>query len=137
MIKYVDNLTNIEPRMLEGFFVGWPKHPDKDTHYRLLAQSTQIVLAVDAEKDRVVGFINAISDCVLSAYIPLLEVLPDYQKRGIGRELVERLMKKLGNLYMVDLVCDKDLEKFYRHFGFRLYHAMMYRNFDRQDGRAE
>ena len=31
---------------------------------------------------RVVGFVTAISDGVLSAYIPLLEVLPEYQGAG-------------------------------------------------------
>ena len=34
-------------------------------------------LALD--KDTVVGFATATSDAVLSAYIPLLEVLPEYQ----------------------------------------------------------
>ena len=44
---------------------------------------------VDGERSgQVVGFITAISDGVLSAYIPLLEVLPGWRSQGIGGELV-------------------------------------------------
>ncbi|WP_218212220.1 GNAT family N-acetyltransferase, partial [Pseudomonas sp. 2822-15] len=77
--------------MLQGFFVGWPNPPSSHTHLKLLEKSTHIVLAVDDENEQVVGFITAISDGVLSAYIPLLEVLTEYQGRGIGKELVRRM----------------------------------------------
>ncbi len=53
-------------------------------------------------------FINAISDRVLSAFVPLLEVLPEYQRRGIGSTLVETMLAQLGDLYMVDLVADAE-----------------------------
>lgn len=134
MIEYIESMASIEPEMLSGFFEGWPKKPTQATHHEILSNSAEIVLAVDPESRQVVGFINAISDGVLSAYIPLLEVLPDYRGRGIGRELVKKMMAKLSDLYMVDLVCDRELEKFYGPLGFRLYHAMIYRNFDHQDG---
>ncbi|CAN5189789.1 hypothetical protein BH18ACT12_BH18ACT12_03640 [soil metagenome] len=77
----------------------------------MLRGSSQVVLACDGT--RVVGFVPAISDGVLSAYLPLLEVLPEYQGRGIGRELVRRVLAALGGLYMVDLVCDEDVVPFY------------------------
>ena len=63
-------------------------------------------LALDG--DAVVGFVTAASDGVLSAFIPLLEVLPAYRDRGIGAELVRRLLGQLDDLYMVDLCCDAD-----------------------------
>ena len=62
-----------------------------------------------------VGFITAISDGVLSAFIPLLEVLPA-PGPGIGSELVRRMLSELEDFYMVDLVCDPELEPFYRRF---------------------
>lgn len=70
--------------------------------------------------DRVVGFATAISDGVMSAFIPLLEVLPEYQRRGIGGELIRRLLGQLDHLYMVDLCCDGDLEPFYSALGFQV-----------------
>src|SRR3954452_21583622 len=106
----------MEPRHLEGFFVGWPKRPAAERHLEILRGSAAVVLARDAEN--VVGFVNAISDGVLSAYIALLEVLPDYQGLGIGSELVRRLVDRLRGLYMIDLCCDAELEPFYRRLGF-------------------
>ena len=109
MINYIDSLETISPQMLSGFFEGWPKKPSPSRHYEILSNSAEIVLAVDFENRRVVGFINAISDGILSAYIPLLEVLPEYRGNGIGLNLVKKMMAKLSDLYMVDLVCDREL----------------------------
>ncbi len=74
-------------------------------------------LALDG--DAVVGFVTAISDGVMSAFIPLLEVRPEYRHQGIGTELVRRLLAQLDEFYMVDLCCDADLEPFYRALGFQ------------------
>jgi ribosomal protein S18 acetylase RimI-like enzyme len=94
-----------------------------------LRGSSHVVLACDGR--RVVGFVTAISDGVLSAYIPLLEVVPEYQHRGIGRELTRRLLAQLDGLYMIDLSCDEDVVPFYERLGLeRLDAAMGLRNRD-------
>ncbi len=71
-----------------------------------------------------VGFVTAISDGVLSAFIPLLEVLPERQGEGIGTELVRRLLAELEDFYMVDLMCDPELETFYSRFEMVLLSGM-------------
>jgi len=92
-----------------------------------LRGSSHVVLARDGR--RVVGFVTAISDGVLSAYIPLLEVLPDFQGRGVGKELTRRLLAQLDGLYMVDLSCDEELVPFYEALGLtRLDAALGLRN---------
>ena len=91
---YKTSIEGITHQMLHGFFVNWANPPSPDAHLRILQGSFKFVLAVDEANNQVVGFINAISDGVLSAYIPLLEVLPDYQKQGIGKELVSRIMSE-------------------------------------------
>ena len=53
----------------------------------------------------------------MSAFIPLLEVLPEYQRRGIGSELVRRMLLLLADTYMIDLCCDEELVGFYERFG--------------------
>jgi len=127
VIEYTDSLDGVEPRHLEGFFVGWPSPPPPEHHLELLRGSAAVVLARD--EDAVVGFVTAISDGVLSASIPLLEVLPEYQGEGIGSELVRRLLAALDGLYMIDLSCDAELEPFYARLGFRrLDRAMGIRN---------
>jgi ribosomal protein S18 acetylase RimI-like enzyme len=135
MIKYTSSTEDISPENLQGFFVGWPNPPSTQTFLKILKQSHEVVLAVDESTDNVVGFINAISDGILSAYIPLLEVLPEYKGRGIGSELVRRMLRKLDGLYMIDLVCDQELQAFYTKIGLKPGFAMMIRNFKKQSGK--
>ncbi len=134
MIKYIDHIDGVLPQHLDGFFVGWPDPPSPETHLRLLDESDEIVLAFDDESRRVVGFVTAITDGVLSAYIPFLEVLPEFQRRGVGRELVRRMLDRLSGLYMVDLVCDAQLQPFYESLGMRPAGAMVIRNHQHQSG---
>lgn len=128
----VDDLRADELR--GGFFVGWPDPPDADAHLRLLRGSYRAVLARDG--DVVVGFVNAVSDGVCAAYVPLLEVLPAWQRRGIGAELVRRMVAELAHLYMVDLCCDPGLAPFYERLGFARAAGMVQRNYPRQACRA-
>lgn len=125
-IQYVTTLGAIAPDQLRGFFVGWRKPLTPEEHLCLLRGSAHVVLAVGGRGD-VVGFINAVSDGCYAAYIPLLEVLPEYQGRGIGSELVRRMMDLLGPYRMIDLVCDEDMARFYRRLGWYPGRAMMIR----------
>lgn len=135
MIIFTSSTDGVTADNLNGFFVGWPKPPSPSTHLDILRQSSEIVLAVDDGSGHVVGFVNAISDGILSAYIPLLEVLPEYQHKGIGQELVRRMLRKLRNYYMIDLACDKELESFYQKFGMKPGFCMLIRNYERQAGK--
>ena len=134
MITYTDSLADVHVDDLTGgFFVGWPKPPSPSTHYRILANSAAIVLARIAD-GTVVGFITAISDGISCAYLPHLEVLPAYQGRGVGTALVRQMLEKLRHLYMIDLVCDPELQSFYERVGMRAIVGMVVRNYDRQAG---
>lgn len=137
MIAYRSSLDGIDAAALAGFFEGWPSPPSAETHVRILRGSSAFVLAVDETDGRVVGFVTAISDGVLSAYLPLLEVRPEHRGRGIGRELVRRVLDALKGLYMVDLSCDPELRAFYEELGFREGTAMMRRNYEAQSGLEE
>ena len=133
-ITYTDSLADVTIVHLQsGFFVGWPNPPSPTTHYRILRSSAAIVLARGAD-GTVVGFITAISDGVSCAYIPHLEVLPAYQRQGIGTELVRRMLEKFRHLYMIDLVCDPEVQSFYERVGMRAVVGMVLRHYDRQAG---
>ncbi|GAA3443354.1 GNAT family N-acetyltransferase [Planomonospora venezuelensis] len=119
MIRYTDAAGTIRAEQLQGFFVGWPKAASPEQHLAVLRGSHRAVMAVDDETDRVVGFVNMISDGVLTAYIPWLEVLPAYQDRGIGSELMRRILDGTGHLYSVDLLCEPSLQHYYERFGMR------------------
>jgi GNAT superfamily N-acetyltransferase len=136
-IRYTTSLGGITPEMLSGFFVGWPNPPSAETHLCILQRSSFVVLAIDQEATRVIGFITAISDGIMSAYITLLEVLPDHQRKGIGTELLTRMLAQFEKLYMVDTICDDELRPFYSQFGMQPSTGMRVRNYERQSGVVE
>lgn len=135
-MKYVKSTANITKSMLEGFFEGWPEHPDPQTHLRLLENSSHVVMAIDESANQVAGFVTAVSDGVLCAYIPLLEVLPRYRNQGVGSELMKRMLIELQRIYMIDLLCDDELQGYYERLGMRNAKGMMIRNYDAQRGRT-
>ena len=116
-IDYTKNMGNISAEMLTGgFFVGWPNPPSPEMHLRILQSAWCSYVAIDCATGAVVGFINCISDGVLSAYVPLLEVLPAYQGHGIGKELVRLMLDETKDLYMIDIAHDEDKAGFYAQF---------------------
>jgi ribosomal protein S18 acetylase RimI-like enzyme len=78
------------------------------------------------------GFIIAVSDGVSSACIPHVEVRPEFRGRGIGTELVKRMLDQLKDMYMIDLCCDGNVVAFYDALGFRRVNGMVIRNHERQ-----
>lgn len=126
-MTYQDDLEGVTEAMVDGFFEGWPSPPSAAAHLRLLQSSGLVAIARD--EGRVVGFATAITDGVLSAYIPLLEVLPTYRRQGVGRSLIERLLARLSDIYMIDVVCDDDVVAFYERLGFVRGVSMMRRNY--------
>lgn len=132
-IEFTKDLSLLNELNLSGFFVGWPNPPSNHTFKKILQNSQHVILAY--ENNQLIGFINAISDGVLSAYIPLLEVLPKYQGQGIGKELTRRMLNELESYYMIDLSCDDQVVPFYEKLGLRKNNSMFIRNYKSQSGK--
>lgn len=128
MIRYSITTTDLTVDDLAGFFVGWPRPPAPEQVLSALRGSHRVHVATDEDTGRVVGFVNAISDGVLTAFVPWLEVLPGHQGRGIGAELIRRMLADLGDLYSVDLTCDDELTPFYAARGMLPLRGMGIRN---------
>jgi GNAT superfamily N-acetyltransferase len=67
---------------------------------------------------RLIGLGNAISDGFLVVYYPHLLVLPEFQGKGVGGEIVRRLKKKYQSFHMHMLVADGKAIDFYKKCGF-------------------
>ncbi|MBQ8202352.1 MAG: GNAT family N-acetyltransferase [Clostridia bacterium] len=81
--------------------------------------STFHLCACDGE--RLVGYAEIISNGVTDAYIQDVMVHPDYQRQGIGTQLMERILARLtaDGVYMVSVIYGEDaLRPFYELFGF-------------------
>ena len=125
-ITYQETTEGIGPNDLQGFFVGWPDRPTPGNHMAILMGSDLVVLAL-SDRSRVVGFVTAITDGVSCAYIPHLEVLPEWQGDGIGTELMRRMMLKLETIRAIDVICDEEVRGFYERLGFKAWRGMIIR----------
>jgi ribosomal protein S18 acetylase RimI-like enzyme len=95
---------------------AWSAVQKPDLLHQALLASHSLVTAWDGGK--LVGLGNAISDGHLVVYYPHLLVLPEYQGRGIGTELMRRLMARYQGFHQHMLVADGRALDFYRKCGF-------------------
>lgn len=124
-VSYKTSLDGISAAMLDDFCVGWINPLSGEKLYEVLKNSRHFVLAM--EGDEVVGFVNALSDGVHFAFIPMLEVLPGHQKRGTGKRLISLLIEQLKDIPIIDLMCDLDMQDYYEGLGFTKMHGMRYK----------
>ena len=72
------------------------------------------------EDDKLIGYIDSVSNGVTDAYIQDLMVCPAYQGKGIGTELMDKMLEYLKEkrIYMISVVYEEGLKPFYERFGF-------------------
>lgn len=73
------------------------------------------------QNDQLVGFGRIISDGVYQTFIGDLIVHSDYQKRGIGSEILKRLIDicKENGIKWIQLSCARGKMDFYKKYGFQ------------------
>ncbi len=131
-MHYTDSLVGLGPEMLQGFFESWKSPPPLETRWRMIRNSRHIWLAIDKASGKVVGLINAITDDANFAFIPLLEVLPEYRSKGIGTQLVQRMLRTLQGYPCIDLTCDENVQPFYERCGMLRSRGMVIRDYSRR-----
>lgn len=94
----------------------WSSAHKPDLLYKALINSEALVSAWNGST--LIGLGNAISDSALVVYYPHLLVLPEYQGRGIGAELMARLKAKYQGFHQHILVADGKALRFYEKMGF-------------------
>jgi ribosomal protein S18 acetylase RimI-like enzyme len=91
---------------------------------RAFQNSPIVCLAFDGAT--LVGASRAITDGEYHGTIYDVAVLPEYQRQGIGRRLVQELLNRLP-VWRVMLAADRDVQGFYRLLGFQVYPDVMAR----------
>ncbi|RYZ50879.1 MAG: GNAT family N-acetyltransferase [Proteobacteria bacterium] len=84
-----------------------------------ISGSTAVVYALDGNE--LIGFGSAISDGAWIAYISQLAVKPDYQRQGIGKGLLEKMLTDLGSGVTVVVHSSEVASNFYTSTGFKPY----------------
>ncbi|WJE50449.1 GNAT family N-acetyltransferase [Bacillus cereus] len=99
--------------------VGWNNYLklSKEQLHHALTQSTFVISAYD--NDQLIGTGRIISDGIINAYLCGLVVHPSFQNRGIGKEIVQKLIVKCQkqNLHL-QLICTAENIPFYEKLDF-------------------
>ncbi len=85
-------------------------------HRKAFENSYSVTFLYDGE--RFIGFGRSISDGVAQAALFNIVVDPDYHGQGLGRLIIDDLLKAVGHCNVV-LYTHPNTVSFYRHLGFR------------------
>ena len=95
---------------------GWSSAKKGEILRKALRGSHSLVTAWAGK--RLIGLGNALSDGFLVVYYPHLIVLPKFQGKGVGTEILKRLRKKYEGFHQHMLVADGRAIDFYKKCGF-------------------
>lgn len=73
---------------------------------------------------RLVGLVCSLDDGAVTAYINYLIVHPDYQRMGIGKELMRRILNEYRDFMRVELIADAGATEFYDKLDFGAINAV-------------
>jgi GNAT superfamily N-acetyltransferase len=96
--------------------VGWGGREPDDVRVAF-SRSTFKAFAYDGEE--LVGLGRAIDDGKFYATIVDVVVQPAYQRRGVGRAIVEDLQSRLSGFLLVTLTAAPEVQPFYARLGWR------------------
>lgn len=121
MIKFTNTISTAEFCKLRES-VGFQKLTIKQAE-TVLSNTTFIVNAVYGEKS--VGIVRVLTDMLTDAYITDVIVNPDFQGKGLGKQLLDKTLEylKCHSMEKVTLACslyaNPGKEVFYEKLGFK------------------
>ena len=121
MISIKENVNSIEEFNYLYDVVGWGSY-DKKVSKKALANTMYSVSVYD--NDKIIGYGRIIGDGICFLYIHDVMVIPKYQNKKIGSQIMNKLLEKVNQIKIenpyvrVYLGASKGKEKFYERFGF-------------------
>jgi GNAT superfamily N-acetyltransferase len=127
----------IPPRSVRALYehVGWSR-PANEEQLREVLEAGPAIGAWDGE--RLVGFVRALSDGHLAAYVEDVMVHQDYRRGGVGDRIMSRLLTEIKQSANVSLFCERPVTRFYERNGFRATsYVLMQRSYEEGQHAAE
>ena len=123
-IIYNDEKKNLPSEQLHGLFMsaGWSDGsgtPDMLEHFNMPFINSTLVISA-WENERLVGVVRVLSDKIIRSVIYDLVVLPEYQNKGIGTELIKRCIAKFPHSEWLVQTTEK-ISNYYEKIGFNIY----------------
>jgi ribosomal protein S18 acetylase RimI-like enzyme len=120
-IRFVDSWSIDE--IVELYRAGgwWKESYDPSLIHQMIAGSFVFAVVVDNNSDKAVGMGRVISDGISDAYIQDLVLLPKYRGCGIGKKLVDFLIKQClsKGIVWIGVIAEPGSDKLYRGLGFK------------------
>ncbi|GGA67869.1 N-acetyltransferase [Ornithinibacillus halotolerans] len=96
--------------------IGWWEEREESDIQRMLEQG----ISVGAwQGNELIGFARAVTYGKFRAYIEDVVIHNDYQKSGIGKDLVSFLLEELSHIDVISLFCESELIPFYETNSFK------------------
>lgn len=120
MIEYRDNATITAEQAIDLYKRSTlgerrPIH-NVQTFEAMLKNANLTVTAWDGET--LVGISRSLTDFAYVAYLADLAVDQEYQRSGIGKQLIEETKSRLGPECMIVLLAAPKANEYYEHIGF-------------------
>ncbi len=118
-IEYRETKEFDKSQLQELFLsVGWSSGNYPEQLQIAMRNSDKVFSAWDG--DKLVGLVNALSDSILTVYFHYLLVRPEYQSKGIGRQLMLSILEEYKEYARKVLIAyDKEVA-FYKRCGFEI-----------------
>jgi ribosomal protein S18 acetylase RimI-like enzyme len=118
MVKFRPvNFEDYEPVRQFLIEVGWAHRvPDSEKFKKMLDNTGRTIVAIDDA--RIVGFARALCDEVSNGYISMVAVAAERRGQGIGRALVQHLVKGDTGITWI-LRAGRGSKEFWERMGFK------------------
>ena len=101
--------------------VSWWANKREISDINIMLANSDLNLGIcEQHNQKLVGFTRVLTDFIYRAVIWDVMVASDYQKQGLGRQLITEVLNhpKLQNVETFMLVCLPEMIPFYQKFGF-------------------
>ncbi|HVN97227.1 MAG TPA: GNAT family N-acetyltransferase [Syntrophorhabdaceae bacterium] len=111
---------DVDRKKLQDLFLSnkWDSGNYPDKLETALKGSHRVVTAWDG--DRLVGLMNALADGIMNVFFLYLIVHPDYQKKGIGKELVQTMLHEYKDYARKMVIAYDEAMEFFQKSGFEV-----------------
>lgn len=110
--------------------VGWTNYSHNPSMLEQAFAHSLFVLAA-RDQGKLIGLLRAVGDGASILFIQDIIVLPDYQRQGIGRRLMQETLEHFSHVYQIHLLTDQTEKTaaFYQSVGFADVESMSCRAF--------
>ena len=100
--------------------VGWTNYSTNPTMLKNALEHSLFLISARDEEGKLIGFLRTVGDGYSILYIQDIIVLPEYQRQGIGTQLLRQTLEHFKEVYQIILTTDSELKTvaFYEANGF-------------------